>query len=147
MEQETTRRAFLAGATAATAGLLAAGAAQPAEGADEPPKQPEGDKQHQHENKEFPRDHPGPGGPVGSPTDRGKLVPGRRGAGEKPVPVEAPDLTKLFWEMKDGRKEFHLVAKHTRREFLPGAWMDVWGYNDSMPGPTIEVNQGDRVRI
>ncbi len=25
--------------------------------------------------------------------------------------------------------------------------MNVWGYNGSMPGPTIEVNEGDRVRI
>ncbi len=25
--------------------------------------------------------------------------------------------------------------------------MDVWGFNGSMPGPTIEVNQGDMVRI
>jgi FtsP/CotA-like multicopper oxidase with cupredoxin domain len=25
--------------------------------------------------------------------------------------------------------------------------MDVWGFNGSMPGPTIEVNQGDTVRI
>jgi hypothetical protein len=49
--------------------------------------------------------------------------------------------------MKDGVKEFRLVAKHTRREFLPDVWMDVWGYNDSMPGPTIEVTEGDKVRI
>jgi manganese oxidase len=47
----------------------------------------------------------------------------------------------------DGVKEFHLHAMHTRREFLPGAWMDVWGYNDLCPGPTIEVTEGDRVRI
>jgi manganese oxidase len=58
-----------------------------------------------------------------------------------------PDLPKLPWKLVNGVKEFHLVAKHTRREFLPGEWIDVWGYNDSMPGPTIEVNEGDRVRI
>src|SRR5262249_33286471 len=64
-----------------------------------------------------------------------------------PVAVETPDLPKLPWKMVEGVKEFHLVAKHTRREFLPGAWVDVWGYNDSMPGPTIEATEGDRVRI
>jgi hypothetical protein len=26
-------------------------------------------------------------------------------------------------------------------------WFDVWGFNDSMPGPTIEAVEGDRVRI
>src|SRR5260370_42071355 len=49
--------------------------------------------------------------------------------------------------MKGQVKEFHLVAQHARREFLPGAFMDVWGYNGSMPGPTIEAVEGDRIRI
>ena len=34
-----------------------------------------------------------------------------------------------------------------KREFLPHLIMDVWGFNGTMPGPMIEVNQGDRVRI
>ncbi|MGA2648482.1 MAG: multicopper oxidase domain-containing protein [Candidatus Sulfotelmatobacter sp.] len=25
--------------------------------------------------------------------------------------------------------------------------MDCWGFNGSCPGPTIQVNQGDRVRL
>jgi hypothetical protein len=74
-------------------------------------------------------------------------MPGRRGAAEAPVAVEAPDLTKLPWQMVRGAKEFHLHCRHTRREFLPGMFFDVWGFNDSMPGPTIEAVEGDRVRI
>ena len=46
--------------------------------------------------------------------------------------------------MNKGVKEFHLHAQHTRREFLPGQVFDVWGYNDSMPGPTIE-NDADPI--
>ena len=34
-----------------------------------------------------------------------------------------------------------------KRELLPHLVMDVWGFNGTMPGPMIEVNQGDRVRI
>jgi len=49
--------------------------------------------------------------------------------------------------MENGVKVFHLVAEVVKREFLPGKVFDVWGYNGSMPGPTIEVNQGDRVRL
>ncbi len=153
MASETTRRSFLKGGTLAAAGLVAAGAAPGAEGADAPAKQPADNKKqphdhkHQHDSSDYSRKRPGPGGPVGSATDRGKLVPGLRKPGEPPVPVVTPDLPKLPFKMKDGVKEFHLVARHTRREFLPGDWMDVWGYNDSMPGPTIEANQGDRVRI
>ena len=76
------------------------------------------------------------------------LVPGLRPAGEPPPRVIVPDLPeKLAWKMVDGVKEFHLYCRHTRREFLPDLYIDVWGFNDSMPGPTIEVDQGDRVRI
>ena len=69
------------------------------------------------------------------------------------LPVETPDIPKLPWRMEIGVKVFHLVAEVVKREFLPGSpWsapkiVDVWGYNGSMPGPTIEVNQGDRVRL
>jgi FtsP/CotA-like multicopper oxidase with cupredoxin domain len=155
MDLDTTRRDFLKGGSLATAGLLASVPVSSAAGSEQ--DQPKGDDksqppkhEHQHEHgqaMDYPRDRPGFGGPVGSPTDRGKLVPGRRATDLPPVSVETPDLFKLPWKMAGGFKEFHLVAKHTRREFLPSAWMDVWGYNDSMPGPTIEVNQGDRVRI
>jgi len=63
------------------------------------------------------------------------------------LPVETPDLPKLPWRMDNGVKVFRLVAEVVKREFLPGKVFDVWGYNGSVPGPTIEVNKGDRVRI
>jgi manganese oxidase len=66
---------------------------------------------------------------------------------ESPLPVEAPDLPKLPWKMVEGAKEFHLVAEPVRVEFVPGRWVDVWGYNGSMPGPTLEANEGDRIRV
>lgn len=77
----------------------------------------------------------------------GKLMPGFRPASAGPAPFVAPDLEKLPWKMVDGAKEFHLVSMPVEREFLPGYKMNVFGFNGSMPGPTIEVNQGDRVRI
>jgi FtsP/CotA-like multicopper oxidase with cupredoxin domain len=63
------------------------------------------------------------------------------------VPVETPDVPRLPWKTVDGAKEFHLVAEPVKRRLIPGREMEVWGYNGSCPGPTIEVNQGDRVRI
>lgn len=148
MAADKTRRQFL---VAGAAGLAAAGAGPAAdpEKLTQPPRAvPEGS--HKHDGPaagEYSRTRPASSGPVGSPNDRGKLVPGRRAAGDPPVPVQTPDLPKLFWEMKNGVKEFHLHCKHTRREFLPDMWFDVWGFNDSMPGPTIEAVEGDRVRI
>jgi FtsP/CotA-like multicopper oxidase with cupredoxin domain len=146
MDQETTRRAFLRGGTLAAAGLVAAGSTPPAVGADEPARAQD-KHQHEHGSGEYPREHAGAGGPVGSPTYFGKLVPGLNKPVEPYLPVTTPDLPRLPFEVKDGVKEFHLHARHTRREFLPDAWIDVWGYNDSMPGPTIEVVEGDKVRI
>jgi manganese oxidase len=67
-------------------------------------------------------------------------------AGEA-VLVETPDVPKLPWKWVDGAKEFQLIAEPVRREFLPGKTVDVWGFNGSMPGPTIEINEGDRVRF
>jgi FtsP/CotA-like multicopper oxidase with cupredoxin domain len=51
------------------------------------------------------------------------------------------------WRMKDGWKEFHLVAGPVVREVAPGMKALLWGYNGSSPGPTIEVVEGDKVRI
>jgi FtsP/CotA-like multicopper oxidase with cupredoxin domain len=33
------------------------------------------------------------------------------------------------------------------REMAPGFKAHLWGYNGQSPGPTIEVVEGDRVRI
>ncbi len=150
VQRETTRREFISKGALTAASALAVSTATIAQAAG---AQREGNHSQRHsestlENDEgFPRDHPAPSGPVGSDTDRGKLVPGLRGVDESPVLVETPDLTKLFWELKDDVKEFHLHCRHTQREFLPDMWFNVWGFNDSMPGPTIEAVEGDRVRI
>ena len=51
------------------------------------------------------------------------------------------------WRMNQGVKEFHLVAEPVVREVAPGFFVNMWGYNGQSPGPTIEVIEGDRVRI
>ena len=95
----------------------------------------------------YSRWHPSFGGPVGSDQYLGKLVPGRRASGLEPVLCEMTDMTKVPWKMVGGVKEFELRAMAVKEEFLPGYFMNVWGYNGSMPGPMIEAFQGDRVRI
>ena len=66
---------------------------------------------------------------------------------ETPIPVVSADLPDLPFRMVNGAKEFHLIAEPVKRELLPGRVLDLWGYNGTAPGPTIQVNQGDRVRI
>ena len=64
------------------------------------------------------------------------------------VPVETPDVPKLPWTLDNGVKVFRLSAEVVKTQLLPGMReMYGWAYNGSIPGPTIEVNEGDRVRI
>ncbi len=63
------------------------------------------------------------------------------------TPVTTLQGRSLRFEMKDGVKEFHLVAGEHVQEFAPGFKVKIWGYNGSSPGPTIEAVEGDRVRI
>src|SRR5581483_2563615 len=63
------------------------------------------------------------------------------------VSVDTPDVPQLPWRMDGNVKEFHLIAEPVKQEIFPGRIVDLWGYNGSAPGPTIQVNQGDRVRI
>jgi FtsP/CotA-like multicopper oxidase with cupredoxin domain len=53
----------------------------------------------------------------------------------------------LPWRMNNNVKEFHLVAEPVVREMAPGFTANLWGYNGQSPGPTIEVVEGDRVRV
>ena len=62
-------------------------------------------------------------------------------------PVVTLNGWTLPWRMNDGVKEFHLVAEPVVRELAPGMKANLWGYNGQSPGPTIEVVEGDRVRI
>lgn len=62
-------------------------------------------------------------------------------------PVVTLNGWSLPWRMNQGVKEFHLVAEPVVREFAPGMKVNMWGYNGQSPGPTIEVVEGDRVRI
>jgi hypothetical protein len=61
--------------------------------------------------------------------------------------VVTPDVPKMPWRMENGVKVFNLSVEHVRTEFIPGRVVDAWGFNGSVPGPTIEVVEGDRVRF
>ena len=64
--------------------------------------------------------------------------PSTDGLGAQPMqPVVLPD----------GTKEFDLTAAVTPWEVSPGHTVQAWTYNGTVPGPTIEVQPGDHVRI
>lgn len=62
-------------------------------------------------------------------------------------PVVTLNGWSLPWRMNNNWKEFHLVAEPVIREMASGMKAYLWGYNGQSPGPTIEVVEGDQVRI
>jgi FtsP/CotA-like multicopper oxidase with cupredoxin domain len=49
--------------------------------------------------------------------------------------------------LPDGTKEFDLTAAVTDWEVSPGKTVQAWTYNGTVPGPTIQVEPGDHVRV
>lgn len=127
------RRSFLRGSTLVGAGLLAGAQA---------------DAQHEHHEAQ-----PAEKKAAASPSPKPKPQASIQTTAGVPVPVHTPDLPKLPFEMDNGVKVFQLIAEPVKRELLPASsfgpakLIDAWGYNGSTPGPTIEINEGDRVRI
>jgi FtsP/CotA-like multicopper oxidase with cupredoxin domain len=64
-----------------------------------------------------------------------------------PVPVVTPDIADLPFAMDNGVKVFQLVAEPVKQTVIPGRTFDLWGFNGSAPGPTIQANERDRIRI
>ena len=91
--------------------------------------------------------HPAPAAnPDGRPPPPAAAVPPHQ-LGPGVVPVVTPDIPDMPWRLEDGVKVFDIAAEHVRTEFIPGRIVDAWGFNGSVPGPTIQVNDGDHVRL
>ncbi len=74
-------------------------------------------------------------------TPRPVVAPGGQRA------VVTPNGGALEWKQVGGVKVGHLIAHELDHEFAPGLRAKVWGYNGSSPGPTLELTQGDAVRL
>jgi FtsP/CotA-like multicopper oxidase with cupredoxin domain len=123
------RRKFFSNAAVA-AGAAALGAAtrsvQGAEPVGQPPDNPEKIKAYAQSDQQ---DYP-PGEP-----------------GKDYTPVITPNGSTLPYKVVGGVKVFHLIAEEVDHEFAPGLRAHCWGFNGQVHGPTIEVVEGDRVRI
>ncbi|CAN90660.1 multicopper oxidase [Sorangium cellulosum So ce56] len=82
-----------------------------------------------------------PAGGAAAPPPRRTAAPGGQPA------VVTPNGSTLPLRVVDGVKVGHLVAGPLEHEIAPGLKSEVWGYNGSTPGPTIEAVEGDRLRI
>lgn len=61
--------------------------------------------------------------------------------------VITPNIPDLPYRLQNGVKYFELFAEPVKREILPDLYINGWGYNGSIPGPTIQVYTGDYVNI
>lgn len=61
--------------------------------------------------------------------------------------VITPNGSRLPWKVVAGVKVFHLIAEAVEHEMVEGLTIEAWGYNGQTPGPTIEVEDGDRCRF
>ena len=62
-------------------------------------------------------------------------------------PMLTPDVPDLPHETDGAVKVFRLTAEPVQRKIAPFKTIDAWGYNGTCPGPTIQIQQGDRVRV
>lgn len=49
--------------------------------------------------------------------------------------------------LPDGTKQYDLTAKVVQWEYAPGKRTEAFSYNGIVPGPTIHVNNGDKVKV
>ncbi len=89
----------------------------------------------------------GNGGPASESAAAIKRGARAGSAGAAPVRVVTTDVPDLSFTMENGWKVFRLRAEVIQREIAPGKTVALWGYNGSAPGPTIQVTQGDKVRV
>jgi hypothetical protein len=140
MFMSSNRRAFFTRLTSLSASIFAGRglllAQQP-----KPTQSGMGQMDMQHGNMQHPAGTP--------PKANVHVTPGTgsSSAGSSPVPVTTPDIPDLPFTIDNGVKVFNLVAEPVKQVIVPGRTFDLWGFNGSAPGPTIQANEGDRVRI
>jgi manganese oxidase len=83
-----------------------------------------------------------------SPYGSHKAKPPEPPPGPDPwLPMLTPDVPDLPFEHDGAVKVFRLTAEPVKRKIAPFKTIDAWGYNGRCPGPTLQVQQGERIRV
>lgn len=64
-----------------------------------------------------------------------------------PTAKEKYGMQQLPYTMDGDTKVFKITATPVKWELVTGVFATAWTYNGTVPGPTIHVTQGDKVRI
>ena len=92
---------------------------------------------------QMPPEHPAPS-PVHT---RPPVVHRQEHTKPRNTPVITTEVGDLPHTLDGNTKVFHLIAEVLKQQIHPDKTIDAWGFNGSAPGPTIQVNQGDHVRV
>jgi manganese oxidase len=87
---------------------------------------------------------------AGVNTKANDLMDAQMAVNTKAFPAKTEGLGAQPIEPKilaDGTKQFDLTAEVVKWEKAPGEFVEAWTYNGVVPGPTIQVNTGDKVVI
>jgi manganese oxidase len=70
-------------------------------------------------------------------------------SGVKSYPAKTTGIANelLSFTLDGDVKVFKLTASVVKWQVTPTTTVDAWTYNGTMPGPTIRVKEGDKVRI
>jgi FtsP/CotA-like multicopper oxidase with cupredoxin domain len=49
--------------------------------------------------------------------------------------------------MRNGVRQWEIVAEDRRIEVAPGVFYDAWTYNGRVPGPTLRAREGEKLRV
>jgi FtsP/CotA-like multicopper oxidase with cupredoxin domain len=71
----------------------------------------------------------------------------REGVEAFPAETEAQGNQPLESRIENGVKVFELTAQEIQWETEPGTFVSAMGFNGTVPGPEIRVNQGDKIRV
>ena len=87
--------------------------------------------------------------PAQTPQDRVREMDAGHEAGVKafPAPTAGKGAQPLAPEIAAGVKVFKITASEIDWEITPGVKKTAFAYNGAVPGPTIRVTEGDRVRL
>jgi bilirubin oxidase len=83
----------------------------------------------------------GGGGDGGSPTDPGG------GQGTVPTGLDLPELPRLANNGGPGAFHSSITAARANVQFATGVNTEAWAYNGVVPGPLIELREGDDFRV
>jgi len=84
---------------------------------------------------------------IGCGGDGGPSDPSPGAPGTVPTGLDLPDLPRLANDGGPGTFRSSITARRSNLELATGLTTEVWAYNGTVPGPLIDLDEGDAFRV